>query len=332
MKLLADPSQKKDPGELLPIPAYLQKTVPGWAGADYRQYDFGYLLIQEFFSKRFSIYIWKIMIQHPVLLYPCSDKPTLNLQFTIRGNIPCVLKGFGKKLLLENHYELFYVPKGENQTWFEPGDYESLHIELNPSFLRKASENYPRVKALLEKLAVDSDLGESLAAGRMDYRVKGMLNHLRERGGDGDELIGELQKNIEELLNYFLAELKRIEIQDTLPKVFRRETLIRIREQVLQNPNMREQTLLKLSQEHLIPMTMLKRNFKVLFGQNLLSFIRVECLKKAKWLLSTTDRSVKDIVDEIGYKDKSNFAKAFRREFGKAPNAERSTEDSMADQ
>jgi len=332
MKLLADPSQKKDPGELLQIPAYLQKTVPEWAGADYRQYDFGYLLIQEFASKRFSLYLWKIMVQRPVLLYPCSDQPTINLQFTLQGNIPCVLKGFGKKLLLETNYELFYVPKGENQTWFEPGEYESLHIELEPSVLEEASRNYPRVNALLEKLYADSDLGESLDAGRMDYRVKDLVNNLRKCRGSGDELVGELQKNIVELLACFLAELKRREIQEALPKVFRRETLIRILDQIRQNPNMREQTLLKLSQEHLIPMTMLKRNFKVLFGQNLLSFIRTECLKKAKWLLSTSDRSVKDIVDEIGYKDKSNFAKAYRREFGKAPNEKRSTEDSRTDQ
>lgn len=326
MKLLADPSKEKDPGELLPIPAYLQKTVPGWAVADYRQYDFGYLLIQEFISRKFSIYIWRIMIQKPVLLYPCSDRPTIALQFTLQGNIPCVLMGFGKKLLVESNYELLYVAKSENQAWFEPGDFESLHIEFAPSFLEDASLRHAKVKAILERLNSASVRGEPLISSKIDYRVRRILVNLRQCRKTGGDLIYEIQKYIMELLSHYFAELKRNETQDKLPMITRKETLIRIRDQILQNPNMREQTLKNLSELHQINMTMLKRNFKTLFGQTLVSFVRIECLKKALWLLSTTRRNVNDIAEEIGYANKSNFAKAYRRQFGKAPNEERKDE------
>ena len=323
MKLLADPSQKKDPGELLPIPHYLKKAVPTWAGTDYRQYDFGFLLIQEFISNKFSLFIWRIMVQRQVLLYPSSDKPILALQFTLQGNIPCVLTGFGNKLLVESTYELFYVPVGKNQANFEPGEYESFHIEMEASFLEEASKSHPKIKALLEKLNSASAHGTPLLAGRIDYQVKTILNSLRRYSDRGKDTTSDMQKYIVELLSHYLAELKRSESRSVLPNIDRRETLIRIRDQILQNPDMEEQTLKNLSQQHRIHIAMLKRNFKTLFGETLVSFVRIECLKKARWLLSTSGRSVKDIADEIGYPDKSNFAKAYRRQFGMAPNENR---------
>jgi AraC-like DNA-binding protein len=323
MKLLADPSQAKDPGDLLPIPEYLQKTVPGWAGADYRQHDFGYLLIQQFLSRKFNIFIRRMMIQKPVLLYSCADKPTILLQFTIHGNIPYLLGGLGKKLLLESNFQMFYIGESENKIWLEPGDYETIHIELEPSFLMEAAAYDSRIESLLERFQSCSLRAKPLLASRINYRVKEILNNLRHcRKTDGD-LIYEIQEYIVELLSLYVAELNRNEVEDRLPTMVRKESLIHIHDQVLQNPNMREQTLRKLAEQHKINMIMLKRNFKALFGETLVSFVRIECMKKALWLLSTTHRNVNDIAEEIGYDDKSNFAKSFRRQFGKAPNEER---------
>jgi AraC-like DNA-binding protein len=323
MKLLAEPSQVKDPGDLLPIPDYLQKTVPRWAGADFRQYDFGYLLNQQFLSRKFNIIIRRMIIQKPVQLYSCADKPTILLQFTLHGNIPYLLVGVGKKLLLESNFQMFYIGESENKAWFEPGDYETIHIELEPSFLQEAAGYDVGIEGLIQSFLSGSLKAKPMLASLINYRVKEILNNLRYCRKSGGDLIYEIQEYIIELLSLYIFELKRNEVEDRLPAMIRKESLLHIHDQVLQNPNMREQTLRKLADQHKINMTMLKRNFKALFGKTLVSFVRIECMKKAMWLLSTTQRNVNDIAEEIGFGDKSNFAKCFRRQFGKAPNEER---------
>jgi AraC-like DNA-binding protein len=309
----------KAAGTPLPIPAALNKYVAPWAAAQYRKYFFGHLLIQRFATKKISICIWRIIVEQPVTLYPYADKPIVALQFTTLGNISTALKGFGNKVLEESKYGMFYVPQGTHEATFEPGEYESFHIEIEPSYLEDIAGNYAVIVDLLQKLYSASVNGTALAEGRIDHIVKNTLNNLRHCTEKNGALNLELEKYILDLLCRYVTELKRNGGEAVLPAIQRKDTLLEIRALIMQHPNIHSHTLGSLAQQHHMSITTLKRNFKALFGTTLAAFVQLQCMEKAKQLLQTSKGSIEDIADELGYARVSNFSRAFKKHFKQLP-------------
>lgn len=59
--------------------------------------------------------------------------------------------------------------------------------------------------------------------------------------------------------------------------------------------------------------------FKQYFNQNFTAYLTEYRIKKAKELLSTTNKSIKDISQMVGYTDSNYFAKIFKRIVGEIP-------------
>jgi AraC-like DNA-binding protein len=66
--------------------------------------------------------------------------------------------------------------------------------------------------------------------------------------------------------------------------------------------------------------TKLKIKFKQVYGMKLYQFYNRHRLEKAKEMLRSGKYSVKEVGYEIGFTNLSNFAKAFKKEFGFLPN------------
>ena len=66
--------------------------------------------------------------------------------------------------------------------------------------------------------------------------------------------------------------------------------------------------------------TKLKTKFKNVYGMKLYEFYNRNRLEKAKEMLQSGKYSVKEVGHDIGFSNLSNFAKAFRKEFGILPN------------
>lgn len=59
--------------------------------------------------------------------------------------------------------------------------------------------------------------------------------------------------------------------------------------------------------------------FKSETGTSVVQFVKALRLKKAKELIETTPLSIKQIMTEVGIKDKSNFARDFKKTYGASP-------------
>jgi len=59
--------------------------------------------------------------------------------------------------------------------------------------------------------------------------------------------------------------------------------------------------------------------FKSETGMSVVQFVKALRLKKAKELIETTPLSIKQIMTEVGIKDKSNFARDFKKTYGASP-------------
>jgi AraC-like DNA-binding protein len=74
-----------------------------------------------------------------------------------------------------------------------------------------------------------------------------------------------------------------------------------------------------LSKTAMMSSTKLKSKFKTVYGMKLYEFYNRNRLEKAKEMLLSGSYSVKEAGLEIGFSNLSNFAKAFKKEFGVLP-------------
>jgi AraC-like DNA-binding protein len=91
-------------------------------------------------------------------------------------------------------------------------------------------------------------------------------------------------------------------------------------ERMLRDPrNNKFPSIEQLSRTAMMSPTKLKAKFKKVYGMKLYEFFNRNRLEKAKEMLKTGEYSVKQVGVAIGFSNLSNFAKAFRKEFGILP-------------
>jgi AraC-like DNA-binding protein len=126
----------------------------------------------------------------------------------------------------------------------------------------------------------------------------------------------------EKFLNTFLE--KRYAINDTGRKTKEKEKDIKALkevESILSSDNLEKFPSIEvLSRTAMMSSTKLKTKFKTVYGMKLYEFYNRNRLGKAKEMLQSGKYSVKEVGHDIGFSNLSNFAKAFRKEFGILPN------------
>jgi AraC-like DNA-binding protein len=67
--------------------------------------------------------------------------------------------------------------------------------------------------------------------------------------------------------------------------------------------------------------------FKQATGASLGHMLHEHRMQRAAYLLATSDMSVKEIANAVGYEHTSSFTRAFERRFGRGPRSYRRTND-----
>ncbi|QQS29720.1 MAG: helix-turn-helix transcriptional regulator [Sphingobacteriales bacterium] len=78
-------------------------------------------------------------------------------------------------------------------------------------------------------------------------------------------------------------------------------------------------TIPELSLEVGINQCYLKKGFKEVFGTTIYDFVQEQRMMKARLLLSTTELTVSQVADKIGFSSISNFSSAFKKHTGVFP-------------
>ncbi len=319
MMLAYHPTHPEFPGEEKPLPAdWLRYTSP-WSKTSFRKQEFGSTLIQELVTPAFALFIWRLHIEEEVRLYPSADKPTIALQFTLGGDIPCKLTGFGEKLLQKGNYEMFYVPIGYNEAWFERGEYESLHIELRTQYLEELAAVRPEIKDLVTRLLSASSKGLPMAVAHTNYITGAVLQNLRTCDKKGPALQLEMHKYILELLCEYLSAILQKEEEEKGRDIPHHALIISVKNYILLAPDIHQHNVKDLARHFRVSETLLKRGFKALFGVGVSEFVRLQVLARTQYLLATTNRTVEDISQEVGYSSREALERSFKKQYGFSP-------------
>jgi AraC-like DNA-binding protein len=153
--------------------------------------------------------------------------------------------------------------------------------------------------------------------------MRSILKSLRHSNDTPAVLKMEMQKYILELLSEYVYETKEVEKDLALGYVPNRDILIRIKQLIMESPNIHAQTQEIFSLRYGISLTALKQNFKSLFGVPLARFVRFHALSRAHYLIATTRQSIDDISEEVGYSNRTAFNQAFKRQFRYLPSSVR---------
>jgi AraC family transcriptional regulator, transcriptional activator of the genes for pyochelin and ferripyochelin receptors len=66
--------------------------------------------------------------------------------------------------------------------------------------------------------------------------------------------------------------------------------------------------------------TKLKKGFKEYYGRSLFTYLRIQRMIKARQLILETNKTIKQIAKETGFRHPNNFTKAFSSYYHVAPN------------
>jgi AraC-like DNA-binding protein len=319
MILAFHPTHPEMPGQEQPVPGSLLRYLSPWSKPICKQNDFGVTLIQEFITQEFGIFIWTLEIEKVICLYPRAKIPTIALQFTIEGNISCILNGFGDKLLEKGNSEMFYVPIGYNEAWYKPGLSESLHIELQPAYLEELIAIRPEIGELISRLLNASIKGMPMGMAHANYKTHAILQNLRTCDIQGASLQLEMHKFILELLSEYFKDVQQNEKDEAAENTRHKKLMVKIKNHILLAPNIHEHTLDKLAKLFGISESLLKRSFKNHYHITVSEFVYNHVMSKGHYLLTTTSKSINDIAEELGYTWQVSFEQAFKKFFNYSP-------------
>ena len=125
----------------------------------------------------------------------------------------------------------------------------------------------------------------------------------------------------EKFLNTFLE--KRFSVNEPGEKVKKEKDMVALKEveDILSRNDLEKFPSIEvLSKTAMMSSTKLKKKFKSLYGMKLYEFYNRNRMEKAKGMLQSGKYSVKEVGHDIGFSNLSNFAKAFKKEFGILPN------------
>jgi AraC-like DNA-binding protein len=286
------------------------------ARANYLKNSFGDYLTQIMTGKRCSAQYNIFNIVRKSTLDPYSSQALMTIHFMLQGYIPCILRGFGKVVLQQGFYHLFYVPPGiRHQARFRKGTYFSFHVDLSRELLEDLAVNYPELQEVLHRFDQHSAKGIQQHAAHITPRIRFMI----------DEIITQcpvtepnLSLFLESRTQQFLLKYVRDKPIDktTLPhnSVLLMENIIAY---ITAHLDYRH-TIASLSREFALSEMTLKRHFKAYTGQTVYEFITDKRMDEAKRLLTTT-WSIRDIAMQVGYDDFSSFDRVFTHKYGHPP-------------
>jgi AraC-like DNA-binding protein len=318
MNILISPNQQEDPGKTVAIPEHLQHVLAPWGSWQYRQYKFGHILTQTFLHKHYRIYIYRFQIDEPVHLYFSCSQPTIALRHMLAGKVFADVTGFGKVLLEPHRYGLIYLPASINKAWFEAGAAESLHMELEYTWLEEMAESNQEIAGLMHRVMTASNEGKMLQPAILDYIVQETLETIRHSRETGGYLLMEFKTGILKILTQYGKAIKDHDFFSRLPPAPDKDRLVHIWETVRADPHIHH-TLSRLAKEHHMHEKTLSRHFRRLFNISLSTHVQEQCMARAHFLITTTQRPVIEIANDLGYTEISNFNRAFKRYYNVSP-------------
>lgn len=304
------------------VPDHLKRYELLFAKVWYIKCAEGEILSQKIVGKHFDIWVHHFFLTEDVTLYAFVDHLCRTLNYTQKGNVWCEMIGYGKVNLKEGLYGLFCVPVGvAHPCHFTAGEYCYLHIDLQDELLSRIDYNPYCKDALQTYLKDPKNNGIQLKACSMHPVIRTVIRSISSCNLKvKDAYDAMVIYHVEQLLYEFNKQISEIKKEtDQQLMVAKMEEIALLIEGNLK----KKYTLKSLAKDHQMTPLTLHRNFKKLKGMSVKKFA-IKCkMESAQVLLATTELSVAEIAEEVGYSEPGDLARAYKKYFTWTPLEER---------
>jgi AraC-like DNA-binding protein len=173
---------------------------------------------------------------------------------------------------------------------------------------------------MLDMLHGQHKTGELLQPAKMNGKVRNIIHEMYQCRKTGPSLYLEMKAHIYGLLSAYDEELTSVSDLENIHASKTEKIIMAVKQYISNYPHIHECSLENLSRKFYISPSALKLHFKKHCQVSLGDFVQQQCLLKAAELLLLGIDPVRDIAQQLGYTDVSNFSRAFRNYTGWSPN------------
>lgn len=282
---------------------------------------FGSIRFMEVEGKGYSFRYGIFDIREKVALTTILDIPYTGLFINLGADIAYSQEGIRPSAFYRDHCSLLFLPYTHIRTSLEKGRFFVCDVWLSLEYLQSWRRTYRSLSRLMSKIRRGIPVLEKFEVVRggsarrlIDEGIERMTAADREKDPENDAWMGEA------LSALFEAHQNAVSAVSLHPADI--EKLRRVQEMLIHHPDT-VVSLKNLAREMAMNEFKLKDGFKRLFGTPVFKFLFEERMKKARHLLSETDKPIGEIAVLVGYKNVASFSAAYRKRFGYPPSGAR---------
>lgn len=303
------------------VPRHCMKyRIPG-AASVYTEGIFGYILLQEI--KVENYYMWYYILYFPksTTLPVVIETFSFMLHYMLEGDIIYSSADLREVQVLQGHYQLSLLPPDiQYMVQFKPGQCQSLHISLPHRILHQSTNGSPHLRSLLQR-------GDAEAATplffRMNKRIQAAVSEILTCREENVREQMYLHERLLRLQNLYMEDIdtykRRLQTERKPLQPDELEAYILAHLEVPDNKEENPLTLKKLAARS----GMTPAAFHAAYSQHykmplddLVAKLRIE---QAMRLVKHSTHSITEIAELVGYREKTNFTRAFKNHFGNPP-------------
>ncbi len=232
---------------------------------------------------------------------------------------------FDEEIEIGNHEHFFVAPKaGESHGIKFPAntDVEICYLEIERAKFKKSLPfKLTEIEPLFYTLFGDVNaLQGKYHSGKFSLKVSEIIREVFECEEMGFPRINFLRAKSLEILSYMLSRYRKEKDGDLYKNLTRRNYRAVEKVALFINENLNSLgTNPQLARMAGMNLNKLQMAFQTIYGQTLNEFIRDARLSRALVLLNQGEKSIGEIVEEIGLNSRSYFSKIFRNKYGVLP-------------
>ena len=260
------------------------------------------------------------------LEFALKTPPPLEFIFISEGEIGFRENGHAEVLTLHRYQNVILSPKYDaKKTYiFPPGERIRMNlIQIEKKrYLRKKHNRLRFIHQEMRSVFQDIESVQSFRhAGNYNLKIADEVRHLKDKlpGITSGSLSTEGRLYL--ILAMQLMEFHRFEEDDFLPESISQSDIRKIHQlsDYIAAHVSEPLTIAELSNVSGLSPKKLQLGFKVLFSKSVNAFVRAHKLEIARDLLHNSDKSISEVVYEIGFKSRSYFSRIFSERYGLLP-------------
>ena len=197
-------------------------------------------------------------------------------------------------------------------------DFFLVNVLFKPSFISSTFAQYEPFDNILKHVFTDLHL-HTVSDSIENKNYSDTEKQLREVFEKAWEAYTKREPGYRNLLRCYISEILIQTVKKQIPKnITKNHIVIEIRDYVNEN-YMFDITLTEICNDRYLNQSFTSRKFKEIIGVPFETYLQNVRIQNACTLLSETNCSVEEIIEQVGYTDGASFRKHFKRILGTTP-------------